>query len=205
VMSGRRASTEDSRSSSSEQEAATSSPTVGRASRSNIESPVGPTSTGSRGAQSPRGARIPTKGDSQADNNFHPEAVTDDALDAATVDIAAMATNELRSLLQVFKVCTGNEHPLERVGKCGAASRLYKSKYGKERQIDRSIAELERVVRFQNMFRTSRAPSTEYEDHINNRLRTSARFALATNERRERQARESGAQPDFTMDVKMAK
>jgi hypothetical protein len=153
------------------------------------------------GAQS----RIPAKDNRQPDINFHPEAVTDGALDTATTDIAALTIGELRSLLQVFDACTANEHPLERVGKCGAVSRLYRSRYSAGRQIDRSISELERVVRFQNMFRTSRAPSTEYEDRINNRLRTSARLALATNERRERQARESAAQPDVTKDVRMAK
>ena len=181
--------------------------TVGRESGSNIGSPVAPTSTAGAGPRSASGAlsRAPTPDNTQPDNDFHPEAVIDSALDSAAGDIAAMTTSELRSLLLVFKTCTANEHPLERVGKCGAVSRVHRAKYVKERQIDRSLTELERVARFQNMFRTSPIPSTEYEDRINNRLRSSARLALATNELRERQARESGGQPDLTKDVRMAK
>jgi hypothetical protein len=92
---------------------------------------------------------------------------------------------------------------LERVGKCGAVNRVHRSKFVKGRQIDRSMTELERVVRFQNMFR--RVSDTEYEDHINNRLRSSTRLALATNELRERPSRENRAQPALPVDVKMAK
>ena len=183
-----------------------SNPTVGPASGSNIGSAPSPSGGGPRSQASPGAqSRVPPPANTQPSGNFNPEAVTDSALDAAMKDLAAMTASELRSLVQVFDTCTANQHPLERIGKCGAVSRSYKSKYGRGRQIDRSIAELERVVRFQNMFRTTGVRSTEFEDHINNRLRKSARLALATNQLRERQARESGAQPDLTKDVRMAK
>ena len=157
------------------------------------------------GSRSTSGAqsRIPATENTQA-ANFHPEAVTEDALDAAAKDIAAMAINELRSLTQVFKTCTASEHPLDRIGRCGAVNRAHQSKFAKARQIDRTLVELERVVRFQSMFRTS-VPTTEYEDRINNRLRTSTRLALTDSDLRERQLRESSAQPDLTRDVKMAR
>ena len=147
---------------------------------------------------------MPISENTQSSINFHPEAVTTDALNAAAADIAAMTTSEVRSLVQVFKACTANEHPLDRSGKCGSVSRLHKAKYLKTRQIDRSLVELERVVRFQTMFRTS-VPTTEYEDNINNRLRAAARLALTAGELRERHARESGTQPDLTKDVRMVK
>lgn len=139
----------------------------------------------------------------QVINEFNPGAVTDRGLDAAVNDIAAMRSHELRSLTRVLDVCTANEHPKERVGKCGAVRRSYKSEFDQGRPIDLSLAELDRVVRFQHMFRTSGVPNTEYEDRINDRLRKSARLALATNELREQLAVDS-RQPDLTKDVKMA-
>ena len=164
-----------------------------------------PSSASGGGPQSNSGpqSRIPTTDNTQASNNFHPEAVTSGALDSAAADIAAMTANELRSLVQVLNACTANDHPLDRVGKCGAVSRVYRSKYLKARQVDRSLAELERVVRFQNMFRTS-VPTTDYEDRINNRLRAAASAALTTTALREQRPRGRGAQPDLSKDVRMA-
>jgi len=165
-----------------------------------VSSPAGGGSQSTSGVQS----SLPTSENSQSSINFHPEAVTTDALNSAAADIAAMTTSEVRSLVQVFKACTANEHPLDRSGKCGSVSRLHNSKHLKARQVDRSLVELERVVRFQSMFRTS-VPTTEYEDNINNRLRAAARVALTSGELRDRHARESGAQPNLTKDVRMAK
>jgi hypothetical protein len=62
----------------------------------------------------------------------------------------------------------------------GAASKRYKLAFGKDRAIDRAITELERVVRFQRMFRTNGAVTTEYEDNINKRLRGTAALALVS-------------------------
>lgn len=177
--------------------------TVGSTIGSSTALPSSPAPGGGRQSTSGRQSLIP-KDNTSSTNNFHPEAVTSDALDAAAADIAGMTMTELRSLVQMFKACTTNDHPLDRVGKCGAVARAHRARYQKARQVDRSLGELERVVRFQNMFRTS-VPTTEYEDRINNRLRVAARLALATIELRERNARESGSQPDLTSDVRMAK
>jgi hypothetical protein len=122
------------------------------------------------------------QGTSAAAAEFHPEAVIDRSLEQASADITAMPTTELRQLVTMFDQCTFKQHPADRAGKCAAASKRYKSAFGKNRAIDRALAELERIVRFQRMFRTSDATSTEYEDNINTRLRGAAKLALATTE-----------------------
>ena len=66
----------------------------------------------------------------------------------------------------------------------------------KARQVDRSLVELERVVRSQTMCR--RWASATENGNINNHLRATARLALTAGELRERHARESGNQPAFT-------
>jgi hypothetical protein len=78
----------------------------------------------------------------------------------------------------MFEVCTVNQHPVDRQGKCGAAAKRYKLAFAKDRAIDRAMAELERVVRFQKMFRTTGAITTEYEDNTNKRLPVRALFAV---------------------------
>jgi hypothetical protein len=55
-----------------------------------------------------------------------------------------------------------------------------RASFGKNRAVDRALVELERIVRFQRMFRTVDATSTEYEDNINSRLRGAARLALGS-------------------------
>jgi hypothetical protein len=120
------------------------------------------------------------QGTSAAAAEFHPEAVIDKSLDQASADITAMSPTELRRLVAMFDQCTFKQHPAERAGKCAAASKRYKSEFGKNRAIDRALAELDRIVRFQRMFRTADVTSTEYEDSINSRLRGAARVALAS-------------------------
>jgi hypothetical protein len=175
-----------------------------------IGSPVQPMSSGGLGPRSALGAGSNGNGsggnaNAQVINDFNPGAVTDRGLDAAANDLAAMASNELRSLVQLFDACTANSHPLERVGKCRAVSLSYRSKFGRGRAIDQSLAELDRVVRFQHMFRTTGIANTEYEDRINDRLRKAVTLSLATNELRERQIQAVGDEPDLTKDVKMAR
>jgi hypothetical protein len=116
---------------------------------------------------------------SQQDPDFHPEAVVDKALGEAANEITTMQPSELRQLNSLFDACTVSQHPALRQGKCAAATNLYKSRFGKDRAIDRALAELARVVRFQHMFRTSGVRSTDYEDNINKRLRGSTALALA--------------------------
>jgi hypothetical protein len=112
-------------------------------------------------------------------SEFHPEAVVDRALAEAEKEITAMQASELRQLDALFDACTSKGHPIVRQGKCAAATRQYKSSFGKDRAVDRALAELERVVRFQHMFATTGSVSTDHEDKINNRLRGSTTVALA--------------------------
>jgi hypothetical protein len=120
------------------------------------------------------------QGTSAAAAEFHPEAVIDRSLEQASADITAMSAAELRQLVTMFDQCTIKQHPTDRAGKCAAASKRYKSEFGKNRAVDRALAELERIVRFQRMFRTAAGTSTEYEDNINSRLRGAAKLALAS-------------------------
>jgi hypothetical protein len=120
-----------------------------------------------------------TRQSSKRDPDFHPEAVTDKALGEAASEITTMPPSELRQLNTLFDACTVNQHPMLRQGKCAAATKLYKSSFGRDRATDRALAELARVVRFQHMFRTGGARSSDYEDNINKRLRGSTALALA--------------------------
>jgi hypothetical protein len=120
-----------------------------------------------------------TTGQSSQGPDFHPEAVTDKGLGEAASEITAMQSTELRQLDALFDACTVGQHPALRQGKCAAATKLYKSSFGKDRAIDRALAELDRVVRFQHMFRGNEVASTEYEDNVNRRLRGSTALALA--------------------------
>lgn len=114
-----------------------------------------------------------------------------------------MSVDELRALVALLDMCTKNDHPAERTGGCGAANRRYKVNYTKGRQIDRTLAELDRVVRFQNMFKQAGPRHTEYENRINSRLRLAAKTSLAAAKAvSDRQAR-GVAQPDLTRDASM--
>jgi hypothetical protein len=123
-----------------------------------------------------QGARVETPGSA----DFNPGAVTDQALATAAQDITAMSAPEVREFVGMLDLCTVNGHRADRQGKCKTASEHYRRKYGKDRAVDRAIAELERVVRFQKMFRATGAVTTEYEDNINKRLRGQAALALTT-------------------------
>jgi hypothetical protein len=115
-----------------------------------------------------------------------------------------MSIEELRDLVKLLDTCTANNHPTERTGHCGAANRRYKARYAKGRKIDQTLAEFDRVVRFQRMFKPTGPRITEFEDRINSRLRSAARTSLAAAEvERNREAR-NFAPPDVTRDVKMS-
>jgi hypothetical protein len=168
-----------------------------------------PTGTASGGSRPPAasGSRSAShqSGPSASHPSFNPEAVTDRGLEVAGNDIAAMSIDELRALMALLDACTVNNHPAERKGKCGAENRLYQAKYAKERerQIDRTLAELERVVRFQNMFRQPGPRSTEFEDRINARLRVAARTSLAEANTESAGQTRGAAPPYVTRDASM--
>jgi hypothetical protein len=159
-------------------------------------SPVGTASGGSR-RSTESGNRIASSQSETSTSHpaFNPEAVTDRALDVARADIAAMSVDELRVLVNLLNSCTVNNHPAERTGACGAANKHYKARYAKERQIDRTLAELDRVVRFQTMFKPVGRANTDYEDRINSRLRAAAKTSLA--------AVEGATSPTVTRDASM--
>jgi hypothetical protein len=166
-----------------------SSPPPAAGGRSSNDAGVGSaittTNPPGQGGGAPANSKSPTnamstdmQGTSAAAAEFHPEAVIDKSLDQASAEITAMSPAELRRLVAMFDQCTFKQHPAERAGKCAAARKQYTSEFGKNRAVDRALAELDRVVRFQRMFRTANVTSTEYEDNINNRLRGAARLAL---------------------------
>jgi len=154
-----------------------SAPRAGSAGNIGSAAPAASTTSG-QGASQPGPSRTPSRAHSPAGAQFNPGAVIDTSLDRASLDITEMSASELRALVSMFDRCTFNQHPWDREGACGAASKRYKQTFGKDRAIDRAITELERIVRFQKMFRGTGA-STEYEDRINKRLRGAAALALA--------------------------
>lgn len=159
--------------------APSAAPAVGEARRSSGSNPVGGSTVNSGRNTAPVNRSEPiTARSSTQGPDFHPEAVTDRALAEAVSEIRVMPASELRQLDALFDTCTVTEHPIIRDGKCAAATRQYKSNFGKDRAIDRALAELDRVVRFQQMFRTSGVRFTDHEDNINNRLRSSTALAL---------------------------
>jgi hypothetical protein len=163
------------------QPVASSPPAAGRSSSDTGAGLNITTTNAPQGGGSPADAKaMEMQGTSAAAAEFHPEAVIDRSLDQASADITAMSPVELRRLVALFDQCTVKQHPVERAGQCAAASKRYKSEFGKNRAVDRAMTELERVVRFQHMFRAADVTSTEYEDNINNRLRGAARLALAS-------------------------
>lgn len=111
---------------------------------------------------------------------FNPGAVIDTSLAQAFQDIRVMSVPEMGEFLGMFNLCTRSGHPMDRQGKCGAASKRYHLTYGKNRPIDQAITELERVVQFQSMFRTTGNGATEYADSINERLQATAAEAMVT-------------------------
>jgi hypothetical protein len=180
-------------------------PTVGRDSGGTISTPT-VAGSGSSGAGTGEGSRIaaPDAGTSAKQPNFNPEAVTDSGLDLAGKDIAAMTFNELRALVTLLETCTVREHPVERTGECGNANRRYKTTHANERGIDRTLIELERVVRYQSMFKQTGPRDTQHEDNINQRLRASAKASLAASSvQRDLQTAKGNAPPDVTQNVSM--
>lgn len=157
--------------------------TVGRDSGGNLgNSGTSPNPVGiSSGPSSrPNGTRLTVRAAPNGPTpNFNPEAVTTHGLDRAAQDIRAMPADELRDLVSALNACTLNGHPIPRTGACAKANAQYQVRYARGRQIDRTLREFDRVVRFQNMFAQSGPRDTEYEDNINEKLRSAAKVSLA--------------------------
>lgn len=161
-----------------------SRPSVGRDSAGTSGAPTAALSSSGSGSspgsatgpQSPAAAREVA---ASGGVNFNPGAVTDNGLELAAKDVTAMSFVEQRDLVGFLDACTVRGHAIDRTGRCGALRNRYKSAYAKDRNIDRSLQEFDRVVRFQRMFKSVGPRDTRYEDDINNRLRTVAKTSLA--------------------------
>jgi hypothetical protein len=177
--------------------------TVGRDSGGNINASPNSIGTSSGPSRSnTNGARLNARTSSPATPYFNPEAVTTRGLESAARDIRAMPADELRDLVRALNACTSDGHPLPRTGECAKANWHYQATYAKGRQIDRTLREFDRVIRFQNMFTRMGPRDTEYEDRINQTLLSTASASLADATVREGTSGNAGA-PSVTRDVSM--
>jgi hypothetical protein len=145
---------------------------------------------------------VPGPGKSANQPNFNPDAVTDSGLDLAKKDISAMTFEELGDLVTLLEKCTVRGHPVERMGNCGAINRSYKATHANERGIDRTLTELDRVVRYQSMFKHE-PRDRQFEDNINDRLRASAKESLAASIIRRDLLAKDVTPPDVSRNVSM--
>lgn len=109
-----------------------------------------------------------------------PKLLSDSDVEKAQTEIAAMAEPELRSLLNYFAECNDRKSRSEIVKQaCKSARVKYQTEFASGRAVDAAIAELEKYIELQNIFRSmGQTPKTDYVDGLEAKLRDSVGAAL---------------------------